>query len=194
MKRLALLVSALAFSACDLDLSSIGGCSYSRDFSDEISATGLTDLLADAQAGSLRIEGHSGSNRVRVRAHACASNARTSDDIDFDLIHDGSTARVTSYVPGYDNARLDLVIEVPMDFFVDIYDDSGDLEVTDVDGVVMSDGSGDIDVRRIASDVIVADDGSGNIYVEDVGGDFIVQRDGSGTINYRNVRGRVQLP
>ncbi|HEX6558981.1 MAG TPA: DUF4097 family beta strand repeat-containing protein [Longimicrobiales bacterium] len=194
MKRLALLVGALALTGCDLDLAGIGMCEYSRDFSDEISASGLNALLADAQAGELRIEGRSGSNKVRVRATACASDARTADDIDFVLDYTNTSARVTSYVPGYDHARLDLVIEVPVDFDVDVYDESGDVEVRNVNSLWIDDGSGDIDARHIWYDVLVADDGSGDIYAEDLGGDFVVQRDGSGRIDYQNVRGRVQLP
>lgn len=194
MKRLALLAGALALAGCNLDLAGIGVCEYSRDFSDEISATGLDALLADAQEGELRIEGRSGINSVRVHGRACASDPRTADDIDFVLDRTSSSARVTTYVPDYDNARLDLTIEVPVDFDVDVYDERGDMDIRNVNSVWISDGSGDIDVRQIYYDVIVGDDGSGDIYVDDVGGDFIVERDGSGRIDYRNVRGRVQLP
>ncbi len=88
---------------------------------------------------------------------------------------DGAAATVTSYVPSYDDARLDLVLEVPADFDIDVYD-----------------GSGDIDIRNVYS--VWIDDGSGDIYVEDLDGDFVVYRDGSGRIDYRNVRGLVQLP
>ena len=175
MKRLALLFGALTLAGCDLNLSDLGYCEYSRDFSDEISASGLSSLLADVQAGDLRIEGHSGSNHVRVHARACARSRRTSEDIDFALQRDGGAATVTSHVPSYDDARLDLVREVPAGFDIDVYD-----------------GSGDIDVRNVYS--VWIDDGSGDIYVEDLDGDFVVYRDGSGRIDYRNVRGLVQLP
>jgi len=194
MRRVALLVGALALAGCDLDLAGLGSCEYARDFSDEISASGLDALLADAQQGSLRIEGNSGSNMVRVHGRACASDARTADDIDFVLDRTSTAARVTSYVPDFDNARLDLVIEVPIDFDVDVYDESGDTEVRDVRSLWIDDGSGNIDARHIDFDVFVANDGSGDIYAEDVGGDFVVQRDYGGRVDYQNVRGRVLLP
>lgn len=122
---------------------------------------------------------------------ACSSDRRTTEDIDFELYRADGEARVISHVPGYDNARLDLQIEVPVDFDVAIYDTSGPIEVEDVFSVWVVDGSGHIDIRDIESDVIVDEDGSGDI---DVGGDFYVDYDSSGRIDYSNIRGVVRLP
>ena len=193
MRRIPGLLAVMALAACDLDLSSLG-CGEQREFSDEISATGLDALLVDAEEGELRIEGRTGINEVRVYATACSNDDRTTDDVDFRLYRSGGEARVITEVPGYDDARLDLVIEVPADFVADIYDTDGDIDVEDLYAVWIRDGSGHIDIRRIENDVIIDEDGSGNIDVDDVGGDFIVRYDGSGTISHRNVRGAVQLP
>jgi hypothetical protein len=195
MKRIALL-GVLVLAGCDIDLSDlVDNCEYSRDMSDQISAAGIHSLLVDSDDGDVRVEGRNGSNEVRVFARACASNRRTLDDIEFDLIRSSNgSARVSSYVPSRDDALLELEIEVPPDFDIDIYDQAGHIDVENVYSVWLDDGSGDIDVFDIFGDVIVFEDGSGDIFAEDVGGDFIVERDGSGSIDYRNVRGRVRLP
>ncbi|MGQ0561032.1 MAG: hypothetical protein ACT443_04065 [Gemmatimonadota bacterium] len=193
MKRVAGLIALAALGGCDLDLSGLT-CSEPRNFSDEISASALNALLVDAQEGHVRIEGRSGINEVRVHGTACSRAERTTDQIDFQLYRSGGEARVITDVPGYDDAELDLVIEVPSDFDVNVYDGSGDIDIEDVYSVWVNDGAGHIDVFRVETDVIVDEDGSGNIDVDDVGGDFFVRYDGSGSINYRNVRGRVQLP
>lgn len=194
MKRLACWIAALAVGGCDLDLTDLAGCSDGREFSDEISATGLTALLVDAEAGDLRVVGRAGSNTVRVRAHACSSDFSTTDDLDFQLFRSNGAAHVTAYLPARDNARMDLTIEVPSDFDVEIYDTSGRIEIEDVFSLWIDDESGDIEAETIESDVIIDEDGSGDIDVNDVGGDFIVRYDASGRINHRNVRGRIQLP
>lgn len=193
MKRLACLMMVAGLAGCDLDLSGIG-CGDARSFSDEISATSLNALLVDAEEGDLRIEGRSGINEIRVRGTACSNDDRTTDEIDFELYRADGEARVITRVPGYDNARLDLVIEVPVDFDVSVFDLSGDIDIEDVYSVWIDDESGHIDIFNIEFDVVIDSDGSGNIEVEDVGGDFYVRRDGSGSIDYRNVRGRVALP
>jgi hypothetical protein len=193
MKRFACLILLAGVAGCDLDLADLG-CGNARTFTDEISATGLNGLLADAQEGNLRIEGRSGINEIRVRGTACSSNDRTTYEIDFELYRADGEARVVSDVPDYDNARLDLVIQVPTDFDVSVFDLSGDIDIEDVFSVWVDDGSGHIDISNVELDVIIDSDGSGNIDVRDVGGDFYVRRDGGGSISYGNVRGRVQLP
>lgn len=194
MRRLACLIAVVGLAGCDLDLDGLGGCSDPREFSDEISATGLTALLADVEAGDLRVVGRPGINEVRVHARACSNDHRTTDDLDFQLYRSGDAAQLTAFMPTRDNARMDLTIEVPIDFAVEIYDTSGHIDVNDVYFVWINDLSGDIDIRSIETDVIIDEDGSGDIDVEDVGGDFFVGYDSSGSIRHRDVRGRVQLP
>lgn len=194
MRRLASLIAVVGLAGCDLDLDGLGGCSDRREFSDEISATGLTTLLVDAEDGDLRVVGRAGINEVRVHARACSNDHRTTDDLDFQLYRSGGGAQVTAFMPTRDNARIDLTIEVPADFDVEIYDTSGHMDIRNVYFVWVDDLSGDIDVQSIETDVVIDEDGSGDIDVEDVGGDFIVGYDSSGSIRHRNVRGRVQLP
>ena len=193
MKRFLGLIVVTALAGCDMDLSGFD-CEESRSFSDEISATAIDAILVDDEAGDVRVVGRSGINTVRVHATACANDDRTADDIDFQLFRADGEVHVISDVPGYDNARLDLLIEVPMDFDVSVYDTSGHIDIEDVFSVWIADGSGHIDVADIETDVIIDEDGSGNIAVQDVGGDFYVRIDGSGSISYRNVHGFVDIP
>jgi hypothetical protein len=197
--------------ACDLDFDDLGGCSYEENFSDAISATGMTTLRVLAEDGDLEVVGRPGLNQVRVFATACSSSSRTVDDIDFVLYRNGSTVELETDVPLRDNAHIDIVVEVPEDMAAVIYHDAGDIDVRDIDYVYIDDESGNINVRNIFFDVeiidgsghidvfnvdgsVEIDDGSGDIDVDDIGGDFAVYFDSSGSIRHRNVRGRVLLP
>ena len=194
MRRLAMVLGVAVLAGCDLHLTDLGDCSSPREFIDEISATGLTALIVDAEAGDLRLVGRSGFNAVRVRARACATDRRTRDDIDFDLFRADGAARLISFVPTRDRAWLDLVVEVPADFDVDVYHQAGNVEVEDVYSVWINDTSGHIDIFDIDTDVIIDEDGSGDIDVSNIGGDLIVRYDRSGRITFRNIGGGVYLP
>lgn len=174
MRRLASLIGVVALAGCDLDLTGLG-CGDAREFSDEISATNLSALIIDAEAGDIEVVGRAGSNEVRVRARACSRDYSTTDDLDFQLFRSSGAAIAEAFTPSYDNARIDLTIEVPADFEVEIYDTSGHIKVDNVYAVYIEDGSGDIDV-------------------EDIETDFIVRYDTSGAIRHRNVGGLIQLP
>jgi hypothetical protein len=192
MKRMLGLIAVAALGACDLpsDLD----CEESRSSFDEMSATDINSLFVDDEDGELRIVGRAGINSVRVHATACANDRNTLDDIDFDFFRANGEINVISDVPGYDNARLDLLIEVPVDFDVSVYDTDGNVDIEDVFSVWIADGSGHIEVTEVVTDVIVDEDGSGDIDVRDIGGDFYVGYDGSGRITYRNIGGYVDIP
>jgi hypothetical protein len=192
MKPILGLICLAALGGCT-DLTALD-CEESRSFSDEISASGVNALLVDDQEGELLIVGRAGLNSVRVRATACANNSRTADDVDFRLYESDGEIRVISEVPGYDNARLDLLIEVPLDFDVAIFDTDGNIDIEDVFSVWISDGPGHIEVSEIEYDVTIDEDGSGDIDVRDIGGDFYVRYDASGSIRYREIGGIVDIP
>ena len=192
MPGLIAMAAVAALGACDLpsDLD----CDESRSSFDELSAVGINSLFVDDQDGELRIVGRAGINSVRVHATACSNDRGTLDDIDFDFFRADGEINVISDVPGYDNARLDLLIEVPLDFDVSVYDTQGNVDIEDVYSVWIADGSGHIEVTEVVTDVIVDEDGSGDIDVRDIGGDFYVGYDGSGRITYRNIGGIVDIP
>jgi hypothetical protein len=209
-KNLVWLLALPLFGACDA-LDTLGGCAVDREFSDAISASGMTTLRVLADEGDLEVVGRPGLTQVRVYATACSSSNRTVDDIDFDIFRNGSTVEVETYVPSSDNAHVNLVIEVPEDMAVVVYHDEGDIDVRNVDLVYIDDESGNINVRGVLYDVeiidqsgnigvydvdgsVEIDDGSGDIDVDDIGGDFYVRYDSSGRITHRNVRGFVDIP
>ena len=210
-KQLVWLLAAPLVAGCDLDVNGLGGCRYEENFSDQVSAIGMSTLRVAAGDGELRTQGRPGLSSVRVFATACSSSSRTVDDIDFQLYRNGSTVELETDIPYSDNAHLDLVIEVPEEMAATIYHEDGDITVNDIDYVYIEDGYGNIDIRNIFFDVEILDesghidvtdvggtveieDGSGDIDVEDVGGDLIVWYDGSGSIRYRNISGLVRLP
>lgn len=209
-KHLMWLLAVPLLGACT-DADGLGSCRYEEEFSDVISATDITTLRVLSDAGDVDIVGRPELNSVRVFATACSNSRNTVDDIDFDLFRNGATVELESIIPEFDNAHLNLLIEVPLDLAVIIYNDAGDIDVRDVDVVYIDDLEGHIAVRDIFFDVEILDesgninifnvdgsvgidDGSGDIDVEDVGGDFIVRFDTSGSIRYRNVRGFVDIP
>jgi len=187
------LLCLLPVAGCDLDLTGIGfDCDFDRDLFEASSVAGADRVRVVAEAGDLRVEGVAGLNEVRVRGRACAQDARDLDDVDLVVQRSGSTVRVISLVAP-SGGRLDLIVEVPDWMLVEVDDESGDLDVANVVGVSIFDGSGDITVEDIAGDVDI-NDGSGDIRVENVLGDLRVDFDSSGRIDYRNVRGRILIP
>jgi hypothetical protein len=210
-KHLVWLMALPLLGACDVDLDGLGGCSYDEEFSDAISATGMTTLRVRAYEGDVEIIGRPGTSTVRVFATACSNDRNTVGDIDFDLFRNGATVDLETFVPNRDNAHVNLVIEVPEELAVVLYNDAGDIDVRDVDFVYIEDESGHISIRNVFFDVEIIDesgnidifnvdgsvdidDGSGDIDVDDIGGDFLVRYDSSGSIRYRNVRGIVDIP
>ena len=210
-KQLVWLLAVPLLAGCDLDLTDLGSCQYDDTWTESVSASGISALRLLADAGNLRIEGRSGINTIRVRATACSDDRATLDEIDFDFFFSGSTLELESFAPRYDDSRIDLIIEVPMDLAVAIFHEEGDIEISDVDVVFVDDESGHIELNNITFDVDIEDesgnidifhvggdvtieDGAGDIDVDDVGGDFVVLFDSSGAIRHRNVRGRVDLP
>ncbi len=210
-KHLVWLVAVPLLAGCDLDLDGLGGCTYDEDFSDAISASGMTALRVLADDGNLEVIGRPGLSQVRVYATACSSSSRTVDDIDFVLYRNGDIVEVETNVPRIDNAHLNLTIEIPETMAAALYHEAGNIDVRDIDVLYIDDESGHIEVRNIFFDVEIVDgsgdidifsvngdveidDGSGDIDVDDIGGDFRVFYDGSGSIRYRNVRGIVDIP
>jgi hypothetical protein len=206
MKRYLVWASPLVLAGC-VDATGIDGfCSIDRDFRQTISVTGTDRVRVLAETGDLRIEGRSGLSEVRLVGRGCAANSRDLDDIELIVERAGSAIRIVTLVPfsGSGNSRLDLELEVPDWMLVEIDHQAGDIEVFDVSGVDIYDNSGNIEVDNIFGDVAVNDDSgdmritsldgdlyiwddSGLIDVRDVGGEVLVEEDGSGSLFVRNV-------
>lgn len=139
-------------------------------------------VTIDAGAGTLAVRGAAGSDVVVTGTSAAASAALLARTR-FELSDAGGDVAVRVDAPG--NAKVDLVVEVPVGHAVTIRDGSGSLAVSDVTAVDVHDGSGAMTVRRVDGPVTI-DDGSGSIDVEDVVGPVTIT-DGSGSIDVERV-------
>lgn len=206
MKRYLVWALPVLLGACT-DISGLDGfCESERDITDVLSTSGLDRVRVLAEAGHLTVEGRAGLNEVRVFATACARDSRDLDDLELVVDRSGSVGRIFTLVPGSAglNARMDLRVEVPewmlveidhqegdVEVFsvsgVDIYDDSGNIEVDNIFGDVdINDSSGEVEISNIDGDLYVWDD-SGTFDARNIGGEVVVEEDGSGNIILRNV-------
>jgi len=186
-----------------------------RSATQRASADEILDLIAGP--GSLTVHGRDGVSEVRVIGHACASSEDLLDQVRLETssggsrihvempeIHDGSFRRDSDYY-----YRMDLEIEVPRGMAAHIRDGSGGILIDGLGRLDLEDGSGDIELRDIAGDLVIddgsgamtidhvigsirIDDGSGDVGISGVEGDVEVD-DGSGGISIRNVKGNVDV-
>lgn len=186
----------------------------------EVNAAGARTIRIEAAAGLLRVEGRSGLTQVRVKGTARSNRRGMLDDIKLIAERRGDEVFIRADMPengrfwdrgrDYDQAELDLVIEVPNSIPLDVSDGSGNAEFLNTGGLELSDGSGEIVIRGAHGDVRVSDgsgnvtfegvqgtvrvhDGSGNIRGRDITGDFVVGDDGSGDIDATGVGGMMRV-
>ncbi len=181
-----------------------------------VDAGGLDSLRVDAGAGSLKVHGVDGADRIEVTATVLVSGAKGDKARDFIedrmvLTLDRSGNRASLAADFRDSmgfgksGAIALDVRIPKGLDVDIDDGSGSIEVRDTEGAVqindgsgsisvqnvgdvrIDDGSGSIDVRDASGNVHI-DDGSGSIKVSRVTGNIVVD-DGSGSINVADVQG-----
>ena len=173
-------------------------CEHEAQRSANVDAAGARQLLVKAGAGSLKIEGRPGLDRVVIRGRACASSARLLDEIELRADRSGSDVVVESMrreegwsFTNNEYARLDLVLEIPMRLAADISDGSGSIELRNLGAVNLIDGSGEITGSDLHGDVDIRD-ASGSITLSDIAGRLKIH-DGSGSIDVRNVGGLVDI-
>ncbi|MGI9076698.1 MAG: DUF4097 family beta strand repeat-containing protein [Gemmatimonadaceae bacterium] len=161
-----------------------------------LQASGARRLFVHAEAGTLKIEGRPGLGEVRVVGTARASKQRYLEDITLRATRHGDDIMVVVDIPdmnwslGDDNYRgLDLVIEVPNSLPIEIEDGSGEIEIRGVASLEVSDGSGELEIVDVGGPVRVTD-GSGELSIRGVKGN-VTLRDGSGEIRVRDVTGDV---
>jgi hypothetical protein len=161
-----------------------------------VDTAGIQKVVVIARAGSLHVRG-SDTRVIRAGGKACASTASRLDDVVLRSERRGSNLVIRVETPrhrgsfiGRTYASLDLEVELPRGFDVEIDDTSGSMDVRDLGRVSIEDGSGSILVRSVESVSIV--DGSGSIDVRDVRGDVTI-RDGSGGIEVSRVGGTVRI-
>ncbi|MBA3579134.1 MAG: hypothetical protein H0W42_04025 [Gemmatimonadaceae bacterium] len=193
-----LTVALLLGTAAPLLSQTFDQCRHEAQRTANVDAAGARQLMVKAGAGSLKIEGKAGLDRVVIRGRACASSAQMLEDIELRAERRGSEIVVESMQreQGWvfndnDYARLDLVIEVPMRIAAEIADGSGSVELMNLGAVDLTDGSGEIIGHDLHGDVNIRD-GSGSITLTDLGGALKIH-DGSGSIEVRGVAGRIDI-
>jgi hypothetical protein len=160
-----------------------------------VDARGADALRVVAKAGSLRIVGERGLDKVVVQGKACAHDQEMLDAIRLRAERNGREIRVVAEIPEHDwyfshgGGALDLEIRVPASLAADVTDSSGDAEISGLASLRIEDSSGDLRIRDIAGEVRVRD-GSGELEVENVGA-LTVEEDSSGAIRVRDVKGAV---
>ncbi|HVF35235.1 MAG TPA: hypothetical protein VND91_07915 [Candidatus Saccharimonadia bacterium] len=173
-------------------------CEFTAPRTLDLAANGVDTLVVRAKAGSLEIRAAAGES-IAARGTACASDAKSLEAIRLVQSREGRSLVLSVEIPedsgdGWNNVQraLDLDITVPARLALQVQDSSGDATIRGVASVTVQDSSGDLRIDAIAGNVVVTDS-SGEIDVRDVGGDVRIPADSSGDITARNVRGTVEV-
>jgi hypothetical protein len=179
MKKLfAICVPALLLSACVIH---VGPSVAAEDLKHEqrklqLSAADLTELRAETEAGDLKIVGVKQLTQIEVTADLYVREDRP---FTVSLEKQGSAA-VLKAAGGHcigictgSFSYADLVVRVPAEL-----------------ALTLSDGSGDISIEGLSSDLVI-EDGSGNLTVQ--GGNNLVLEDGSGDISLSQLNGNLTV-
>lgn len=173
-------------------------CRYDGLHELSLTASAADRIEIRVGSGDLMVEGREGLDEVRVTARTCASDQRYLDRLRISLERAGNEIVLTAHYPGsfrsrLENrvARIDLIVEVPLNIATNIRDSAGSIQVSGLGALRIHDGSGDIDVENINGKTTI-NDASGDLNIEGVAGDLEVH-DGSGGIGIRDIAGRVLL-
>lgn len=179
MKTLiAVCIPTLLLSACVIH---VGQSSATENLKHEqhqlqLSSAGLAELKAETEAGELKIIGVKGTSQIEVTAQVYSSDSRP---FTLSLEKQGSAA-VLKAVGGAcfgictgSSAYADLLVRVPAEM-----------------ALVLQDGSGDISIEGLSSDLVI-EDGSGNLTLQ--GGRNLVLEDGSGNVSLSQLSGNVTV-
>lgn len=183
----------ILFSLCILFLA-LPGLAYETEKTLSLPADGLRELIVDAGAGSLKIEGVEGLSAIEVRAQIFVRGIRggkieefLEDHLRLSLEKSGSAAVLKGYFhfSGISffagEASIDLTVRVPKTMDLEVDDGSGWMGIRGIQGnVEIDDGSGDLTVENVEGDLEI-DDGSGDINVRDITGGVVID-DGSGSM------------
>jgi hypothetical protein len=171
----------------------------------------LTSFRVDATAGDLVIEGVEGLMEIQVSAKIHGDNIEVSD-YRLELSKQGTQGiLVVDIDQGYfSNNRIDILVKVPAQLSLEVFDSSGDIDIESMKGgLTVEDSSGDLDIRDIVGNVEVEDrsgdlsitmvdgqvslnDRSGDLEVSQVNGNVVVD-DRSGDIEIRDIKGTVTV-
>ena len=169
----------------------------------DLSIQGIDVLVVNCGAGRLDLKGFEDRDKIRVTAEIEVEDGRKEDlqefienNVRLNLEKQNNEALLISDIPEFSlnelEARIHLMIEVPLELNVNITDGSGAIRIQNLVGnVTIDDDSGKIQVENISGRVIV-NDASGKIDLEDIRGGVMV-RDGSGPIQIDHIGGDVYV-
>lgn len=213
--RYLLAAALLLVAGCHVHGGNWPPCDSRRSLSEQIDAAGASSVKIVARAGSLRIIGAAGLERLEASAEACAPDESALDDMQLLVERRGDQLYLETVMGQTDGWRhghrvMDLAVSLPDSLPVEVVDKSGDLRLENVAGAKIDDKSGDVvvvdvhgslqiedksgDIRvdQVAGDVRV-NDKSGEVRIANIGGDVVVE-DKSGDIIVRDVAGDLSVP
>ncbi len=161
-----------------------------------LSASALKTLDIEAGAGGLIIKGSDQATEIIVSADIYTSS-KSSSDYEFDLSDSGTTAFLVAKSNSSGmwmgtSPHIDLVITVPTKMMLKINDGSGEVDITNINGVIkLTDGSGSLSIADVRNDVTIID-GSGKITLSNIIGNVSID-DGSGAINLNDIEGDLSI-
>lgn len=192
MTRIPLILALLACSsgaAADWNW-----CSATRSISTEMDTRGVTRIEIRAVSGDLSVRGQAAAGPARVDGRACTPRKYRSriDEIRIIEERDGGTLRIIAEVPRNATGTslvgsLDLKIGIPDNVPVDVFDTSGDMEISQTASLSLQDSSGDIWLKDINGDVDIDRDSSGDIEIRNVG-HIRIGIDSSGDLDVREAQ------
>ena len=186
---------ALLLSTTPVQAQLFQRCDHTRAITNRVALAQGEALRIEAGAGSLTVRGVDGLREARISGTACASSAALLDDLAVAVTRSANGIRVETRFPDRprfnEQARIDLVLEVPTGTATTVTDGSGDVEISGVGELTVHDGSGDLTLEDIRGGVNITD-GSGGVFVRGITGDVRLE-DGSGELDVADVGGTVRI-
>ncbi len=180
----------------DVEVRTSGACAFEVERRLTVALDGVLEIAAGA--GSLQVEGRDDASEVVAVGRVCASSREILDELVLTADGAGGDVRLSAHYPDRPrwgdrggDARIDLVVTMPVGTPVGIADSSGDIVVSGTGDLRLADSSGSIEVQGALGSVRIADS-SGDIVVAGVPGDVDIS-DGSGGIDVRGVSGSVSV-
>ncbi|HUX13942.1 MAG TPA: hypothetical protein VMW87_13005 [Spirochaetia bacterium] len=171
-----------------------GACVASAVRNQEIPAQNVNALSIISGPGDLEVRG--GAGRVLAVGHVCAPDQATADKI---VLYGGSQGDNTTiearfpFTVAATEATMNLSIKIPTRVDVSVINRSGDVKISRVNAVTLSDLGGDVRIQKITGGVTITRNATGDVLLEDIGGTAAVQQDLGGNLELRRVGGNVVI-
>lgn len=190
--RLLLLLGLIVAPGCHLAFGSLP-LDHLEERSHDWALDGVSELHIVSGAGSVEVTGGA-RDGVHLEGVAKASSQEALDAYRIVTTRVGDTLRIEPQLEREFervNVAYDMRVELPAHLALRVSDGSGSIVVRDVASLVVEDGSGSIVMERVAGAVSIAD-GSGSIAGSELGGAVSIT-DGSGSIQLDGVGGLITL-